>query len=163
MIGPAAIPSLADYLANTENKTYARGAASGALTEIAEGHPESRQDCVEALVKALELFEQNNETINAFIIYELVDLKAVEHIELMEKAFKANKVEEIVCGDFEDIQIDLGLLAERKTPPQYGLFRRREESFVSPRTPSSKKARQEKARRKQEKLSRKKNRKKKKK
>jgi len=168
MIGPAAIPSLADYLANPENKTYARGAAAGALPEIVEGHPEAREECVAALAKALELFEQNDETINAFIICELVDLRAVEHVELMEKAFKADKVEEVVCGDFEDIQIDLGLLAERKTPPRYPSFkpdiiRRQEESLFSPRAASTKKAKQEKAKRKQEKLSRKKNRKKKKK
>ena len=127
MIGPAGIPSLADYLANTENKPYARGAAAGALTGIAKGYPETRNECVAAQAKALELFEQNDESINAFIICELVDLKAVEHIELMEKAFKAEKVEEIVCGDFEDIQIELGLLAERITPPQYGSFHRQAE------------------------------------
>jgi hypothetical protein len=168
MIGPAAIPPLADYLANPENKTYARVAAGRALTKIAKDYPETRDDCVAALAKALELFEQSDETINAFIISDLVDLKAVEHVDLMEKAFEAGKVEESVDGDFEDIQIDLGLLAERKTPPRYSSFmpdiiRGQEESLFSQRAASTKKAKQEKAKRKQEKLSRKKNRKKKKK
>lgn len=163
MIGPAAIPPLAEYVASPENKTYARGAACGALKKIAEEYPESREDCVAALVKALELFERNDETINAFIIWDLVDLKAVEQIDLIEEAFKAGNVEEMVGGDFEDVQIELGLMAKRKTPPRYSLFSRREELSVDSRAASSKRSKQEKAKRKQEKLSRKKNRKKKKK
>ena len=163
MIGPVTIPPLAEYVANPENKTYARGAACGALNKIAEDYPESREDCVAALARSLELFEQNDEALNAFIIGDLVDLKAVEQIELIEKAFIAGRVDEMVGGDFEDVQIELGIMDKRKTPPRYGPFRRQEEILVDFRAVSSKKAKQEKAKRKQEKLSRKKNRKKKKK
>jgi hypothetical protein len=167
-IGPASIPPLAAYLANPQNKLYARGAAAGSLAQIAEDHPAAREDCLASLAHALEAYETNDEALNAFIIADLVNLKAVEYVDLMERAFLAERVEEIVCGDFEDIQVDLGLLAERKTPARYSLFRsgfglRRSEPLDATRAASQKSAKKEKAKRKQEKLSRRKNRKKKKK
>jgi hypothetical protein len=167
-IGPAAITPLAAYLSNPQNKLYARGAAAGSLAQIAEDHPAARDDCLAALAHALEAYEQNDEALNAFIIADLVNQKAVEYIDLMERAFLAERVEEIICGDFEDIQVDLGLLAERKTPPRYSLFRsglgsRRSEPLDAPRASTQKAAKKEKAKRKQEKLSRKRNRRKKKK
>ena len=161
MIGPAAIAPLAAYLANPENQTYARGAAAGSLAQIAKDNPDARENCVAALVKALESFEQNNETINAFIIIELVRLKAVEHIALIEQAFQADKVDEWVGGDFEDIQVNLGLLTKRNTPARNAGFM--PEPLAGARAASHKSTKKEKAKRKQEKLSRKKNRKKKKK
>ena len=161
MIGPTAIAPLAAYLANPENQTYARGAAAGSLAQIAENLPGYREDCLAAMVRALQSYNQNNETINAFIIAELVALKAVEHIALIEQAFQADKVDELVGGDFEDIQVNLGLLAERKTPARYARFM--PEPLAGARAASHKSTKKEKAKRKQEKLSRKKNRKKKKK
>jgi hypothetical protein len=43
----------------------------------------------------------------------LGQLKALEHLGLIEQAFQADKVDEIIMGDFEDVQVDPGLLKKR--------------------------------------------------
>jgi len=72
---------------------------------------------VEALQAGLEQFERNDETVNSFIISYLADLKAVEAAPLVERAYQADVVDLSVQGDFEDWQIELGLLEKRLTPP----------------------------------------------
>lgn len=51
------------------------------------------------------------------MISYLVDLKALEALPLIEQVFASGNVDLFVCGDFEDVQIELGLLEERLTPP----------------------------------------------
>lgn len=123
LIGPAAIPALSQYLADDSQGLYSRAVASHSLTAIAQQYPASRADCVAAMARALENFAQNNDSLNAFLIGDLLELKAVECAPLIERAYAANRVEEIVNGDWEDAQIELGLKSEREHPPQYNLVR----------------------------------------
>jgi len=51
------------------------------------------------------------------LILYLVDLKAVEIAPLVEQAYQADVVDLSVLGDYEDFQIEVGLLKERLTPP----------------------------------------------
>jgi len=117
MIGPAAIPSLREYLLKSDKLEWASVTLAHGLVEIGNRHPEQHDACVEVLQTALELYETNSETFNAFLISYLADLKAVEAAPLVEKAYHANVVDLSVLGDFEDFQIQLGLLEERQTPP----------------------------------------------
>jgi hypothetical protein len=68
----------------------------------------------------------------------------------MQAAFEAGAVEQGLTGDWEDVQVELGLLPERQTEPRYQL---------QPGTPT---ARQQKAkeRRRSQKRSRQRNRRK---
>jgi hypothetical protein len=116
MIGPAAIPTLAAYLADTSHPLYARIAAAHSFAEIGVNHPDSRADCVAALTAQLERFAENDPTLNAFLVSYLMDLKAVESAPVMERAFAAGQVELPVAGDWEDVQIELGLRQKRETP-----------------------------------------------
>jgi hypothetical protein len=169
LIGPAAIQPLAAYLLDTGNKPYARGIACEALKEMAIAHPETGEDCVAGLAAALQLYKRNDETLNGFIIYDLVDLKAVEHLGLIEEAFQADRVDVRVNGDFEDVQIELGLLKERKTPLRVNpsldgwLSLEEKELIRSEPSRSREEEKKAKAKRKQEKQSRRANRKRKKK
>jgi len=169
MIGQAAINPLAAYLADSAQKLYARATAAEALKAIAEAFPERRAECAAGLAAALEAYQQNDEALNGFIISAMVDLKAVEHLGLIERAFQADKVDESVLGDFEDVQVELGLLAKRKTPARPLRFFPGPHGTLAMRDPAAerwaenKRAQKAKARRKQEKSSRRKNRKKKKK
>ena len=158
MIGSACTPALAAALADPARQLYARWLACTSLAHIALSYPEQRTACLEAMAATLQGFEQNDEALNAAIISDMVDLKAVEHLPLIEQAFKADKVDEMVMGDFEDVQVELGLLEERLTPfhPYWVAS-----PTPSPRTTTRKVNKKEKAKRKQEKKSRKKNRKKK--
>jgi hypothetical protein len=90
---------------------------------IAEEHAEKRVECIAALSAGLELFEQNDETVNSFIISYLADLNAAEAAPLVERAFQSERVDLSIMGDYEEFQIAVGLLKERLTPrPKYGWF-----------------------------------------
>ncbi|KAA0266333.1 MAG: PBS lyase [Chloroflexi bacterium] len=117
MIGPASIPPLRDYLLKPDKFKWASVTMSHGLAEIGKQNPEYRSACVEALQAALERYAENGETINAFLIDYLAELKAVEAAPLVERAYQADAVDISVLGDFEDFQILVGLLKKRLTPP----------------------------------------------
>lgn len=117
MIGPSCIPPLRGYLLDPGKQTWASVTLAHGLAEVGKQHPESRLSCVEALQTSLVSYLTNDETINAFLISCLADLKAVEAVDLVERAFQADVVDISVMGDFEDFQIEIGLLEERLTPP----------------------------------------------
>jgi len=171
MIGPAAIEPLAAYLRDPSHGTWACIAAVDSLGAIGKEHPEARDACVAALTGILEDFEDNDRSVNAFIISGLLDLKAVQTAQLMERAFAADAVDLSVVGDWEEVQIAMGWKIARETPvPEGGWFgaeARREELVEAAarveqnraRPPANKSRAKAKARRKQAKKSRRKNRK----
>jgi hypothetical protein len=117
MIGPASIPPLRDYLLKPDKFEWASVTMAHSLAEIGKRNPEYRSACVEVLQAGLEQYAENGETINAFLIDYLAELKAVEAAPLVERAYQAGTVDISVLGDFEDFQIEVGLLKERLTPP----------------------------------------------
>jgi hypothetical protein len=143
---------------------YARTAASSALAEIGNRHPEERERCLQGISSLLEKYETNDEGFNGFLIGDLIDMKAVEKIDLIKKAFDAHAVDELIHGDVEDVQIEMGLLEKRLTPERpwrSGRFAPGPDDFFASGPKSGKAAKKEKNKRKQEKKSRKKNRKRK--
>lgn len=115
MIGPAAIPALTRYLQDVGNGVFPRAACAHGLSLIAENHPDMRDRVVAILSNQLKLFMQNDPDLNGLLISRLLDLKAVEAAPVMEQAFAANSVELFVAGDWEDVQVELGLLPARET------------------------------------------------
>jgi len=108
MLGPAAIPALAAYLADTSHEMYSRSYASNGITEIADRYPESREECIAIISKQLENFEENDEELNAFLVTNLLQIKAVETLPLIERAFKADKVDDFIV-DLDDVLVGFGL------------------------------------------------------
>jgi len=115
-IGPAAIEPVTVYLADTTHDDWARVAAAITLGRVGQAHPETRAACVARLTAQLERFAEQSEHLNAFLISPLLDLRSVEAAPLMERAFAAERVDETVAGDWEDIQIELGLKTKREHP-----------------------------------------------
>ena len=164
MIGSAAIEPLKKYLADESNPMYARSATSSALAEIGNRYPEERERCIQGIAVVLEKYETNDEGLNGFLIGDLIDVKAVEQIDLIQKAFEADAVDEMINGDVEDVQIEMGLLEKRITPERpwrLSRFAPESDDLFASAPKSSKAAKKEKKKRKQEKKSRKKNRKRK--
>jgi hypothetical protein len=131
-IGPAALPALRHYLAEPEHGDFPRAAAARGVSLTGSAYPDQRDECVEILTHQLQQFETNEKTLNAFLISYLVDLNASESAGTMEKAYAANRVDLTVLGDWEDAQIELGLLSERETPARNYLMEDLEEK--SPET-----------------------------
>ena len=122
MIGPAALPAVAAYLADVSHGLWARVAAASSLKEIGRRHPDARSECVAVLTRQLEHFAGQDESLNAFLVGPLLDLKAVESAPVMKRAFAADRVAIGVNGDWEDVQIHMGLLQKRSTPkPDYAM------------------------------------------
>jgi hypothetical protein len=119
-IGPAAISPLEQYAASSQNPLHARGAAATGLQDIGLAHPEARDAVVAALTRLLENYAEpgRDPALNGFLVSSLVDLEATEAARLMERAFAAGAVEGDMGGDWEDVQIELGLKEERATERQ---------------------------------------------
>lgn len=110
LIGPTkALPLLTHYIADIAHSTNARALAIECVKRIATDHPESRPIVIELLAKQLELFAENDVDLNAALVGALVDLQATETAPLIERAYAARRVDLDLMGDWEDVQINLGL------------------------------------------------------
>ena len=118
-LGAPAIEPCREYLADSSHSTFARVAAGYALSEIGKQHPGTRDDCIQALMSSLQEYQNDDETVNAFSLSYLAELKAVEAAPLAEEIFKAGRAEIEVAGDYEDYQIRVGLLQKRVTPSKF--------------------------------------------
>lgn len=110
LIGPVALDPLAAYLADTDHGLWARITAAASLAKIGVQHPETRDACVAALVQTLERFAENDEGLNADVIYNLTELHAVEAVDLIQRAFDADQVDHMVMGGWQEVQVELGLI-----------------------------------------------------
>ncbi len=115
-IGPVVLPHLTEFLADREQGLWSRVTCVACFEKMSEAHPETRQECIDTITRQLKRFERQDETLNGFLISTLIDLKAVEVAPLMQRAFDAGRVDWSVAGDWEDVQIELGLLKRRSTP-----------------------------------------------
>jgi hypothetical protein len=166
MIGPAALRPIRDALpaaAREPDPSWKVGRLGEALVKIAQAHPEARDEAVALLTRQLRVWPEQDAELNAFLIADLMDLQAVEAAPVMQEAFEGDAVDEAVVGDWEEVQVDLGLLAERITPrPRFVAplhpFPHRERENAPPAQPSTKAAAKAHNRRKAAKQSRKKNR-----
>ena len=117
LIGAAAIPGLTEYLADSDHLLFARAAAAHALTNIGNMYPEEREVCADILEHELTRYRSNDPLLNGFLVADLLDLKALKALPIIEKAFRHSCVDLSIMGDYEDVEIELGLKTERTTPP----------------------------------------------
>lgn len=159
MIGKAALHGATLLLFDEERGEEVRLAAAAVIANVAHEHPERRDEAAAILVKQLEDWPHQSPLLNAYLIADLVGLREAGAAAVMEAAFAAGAVDLTVGGDWEDMQIELGLLSERVTPPPpETVMALHREGSARPPTNAEAKA---KARRKAEKAARKRNRKKK--
>lgn len=131
MIGRDAIAVLSEYLNDDTHSLHPRVTSAYSLERIGTKNPEARDECVLALTKQLEKFKENDPELNSFLIGYLLDLKAIESLPIMEQAYAADCVDCFVVGDFEDVEISLGLKSERQNKKTYSPFFEGNEALVS--------------------------------
>lgn len=163
MIGAAAIPALTAYLADTSRDVSPRISAAQALFEIAMSNAEAQEACIAAFTHQLEAFRKNDRELNGFMIWYLMDLHAIEAAPLMKRAFAAGRVDKMVVGDWEDVQVALGLKPDAERDDDFlgieDIYEPEPEPFIPQSAAKRKKA---KTKRNMARKSRKQNRKKKK-
>jgi len=121
-MGVNSIEPLSCYIQDPSKDCWSITAAGRALELIGTDYPEMRKACVDAISKRLERYSENEDVLNALLIGNLVDLKAVESLDLIRSTFLANTVDITVMGDLEDVEIELGVRKVRVTPkPRFHL------------------------------------------
>ncbi len=116
LIGVEAIPFLKEFLADSSNDVFARSDVAGSLVAISDQYPETLDSNVAAIAGELEKFRDNDPTFNGLLIGRLIDLQAVETIDLIERAFKANQVDTMINGDWSEVQMWFGLIPRDEIP-----------------------------------------------
>ncbi len=109
LIGPAAIPTLAAHLADESLDLSPRIRAVSSLERIGDLHPDARDEAVAILARQLAEFDTNHPELNGFLVDALAELEAIETAEVIERAFAAERVDEILPGDWDEVQVRLGL------------------------------------------------------
>ena len=107
MIGPAALPALAEYMANLSHTVSSRISVITSIENIAKRWPGARDECVSLLEKRLERFKENEPLVNGFLVLALVKLGAKEAASLIKPAFDAGFVNTMVTGDWVVVQREL--------------------------------------------------------
>ena len=118
-MGRGAIPALSRYLADSSHDPWARITASASIAEIGKRFGDAREEAVSCVSQGLEAHAENAPTLNAFIIRDLIELQAKEAAPAIEQAFSARRVNYMVQGDWEDVQVALGLLERRLSPREF--------------------------------------------
>jgi hypothetical protein len=109
LIGPAAFPPLAAYLADLSHTDSSRISAISRIERIGKRWPDAKAEALAMLEERLERFEENESDVNAFLVEALVELGATDAAPLIERAFAQGYVDPMVMGDWEDVQVELGL------------------------------------------------------
>ncbi|MDR3088781.1 MAG: DUF1186 domain-containing protein [Desulfobulbaceae bacterium] len=162
MFGAVVLPELIRFFNDPDRDLFARLVVIRAMTDLAMAETSHRDEVVAVLFRALSALEENDKAFNGFVIGALRDLRAVEATPLIEEAFAKNQVDINIIGDWEDVQIALGLLAMRKTPRPIMPWPPIHEDVAPTKRPTAPKAKKpdNKAKRKAARASRKKNRRK---
>jgi len=118
-IGAPAIPHIQTYFASPEDSPFNRAFVSNGLVAIARKERALHAQAVGILTQELARFKDNSDEWNAFLIWDLTELGAGEALPLIEKAFAADAVDDLVCGDLQDVRAEFGLVAPRidSNPP----------------------------------------------
>ncbi|MBF1999985.1 MAG: DUF1186 domain-containing protein [Synechococcales cyanobacterium M58_A2018_015] len=111
LIGPAVLAPVRNFLANPENAFYCRWTAANILVKLGQAHPEVWQDCTAVLAERLEQFSRNSREFNGMVVSCLIDLQAQDAAPKIERAYAAKWVDESICGDWIDVQRELGLIS----------------------------------------------------
>lgn len=108
VMGPPAILALMAWLSDKSHDEPSRALAGTSLAKIATKYPESRPSCVAALSALLEDPTKNSPFINGSVVGELLALQAVESAALIERAYAAGVVDEVLACTWEHAQWELG-------------------------------------------------------
>ena len=118
MIGPTCIPTLTDYLVDGKHSSWGKMTAASGLTNIAKSYPVHREECTQLLTDALARHKQQPSELNGSLVAKLLDLEATDAADVIEKAYKEGPMDEMVCGSWARVQIELGLATAADFTPE---------------------------------------------
>ena len=112
MLGPSVLETSKKFLKDPSKNVWARIVAAEVISNIAQSYPQYREDSVQIFGEELKKYKINDISLNAFLILGLVRLQSHDYLNEMKAAFEIGCVDEMIMGDWEDVQVELGLLGE---------------------------------------------------
>ena len=108
-IGPSAIEPLIRLAKDALAVDFVRSTAVRALRQIADYHPHTRDHVVASLTEFMTAAAANDADLNAGVMVELVELRATEAAEPIERAFAADRIDVGMMGDWDQVRKELGV------------------------------------------------------
>jgi uncharacterized protein len=99
-----------------------RGLAMSVLPLVVKAHPATREAVIEQLTTLLAHQTADTAELNGFLVLALIELKALDSLVVMHNAYQKGIVSEAVAGDWEDVEMSLGLRKERSQPRANDLY-----------------------------------------
>jgi hypothetical protein len=112
MIGESAIPGIRRYLSHrgpSQEAAFSQFTAIEGLEKIAKANPELKPQCIEICIEELRYASKHSTDVNGFLAGVLASFKVVDAANVIEQAFAGGYVDPSISGDWDDIQVDLGL------------------------------------------------------
>ncbi|MEO0708870.1 MAG: hypothetical protein AAF050_24875 [Cyanobacteria bacterium J06649_5] len=122
MVGLPGLVALEGFFDSPDIDMWAQIRGAEGVAVFADRNPALRARCVAFLTQALSHSAQRQATVNGFLVYYLVELKATETSAVIEQAFQRNQVDEDVLGRWPDVQIQLGLAKVTDFSPELLLY-----------------------------------------
>ena len=97
------------FLKDPSKNKWARIIAAEAITSVAQSYPQYREDSIQIFGEELKKYKINDISFNAFLILGLVKLQSYDYLKEIKDAFEARCVDGMLMGDWEDVQVELGL------------------------------------------------------
>jgi hypothetical protein len=107
-VGQPALEPLRQYIQDTTRWQYGRWNAGTAVEQVAQQHPELRDQAVEILSDVLVHAVDNDPETNGFILGDLLQLNAVEALPIIRSAFEQDLIDESIAGDWGEVLKALG-------------------------------------------------------
>ncbi len=130
-VGAPAVAPLRAYLEDQSRWVWGRSRAAGALGDIVEQHPELRAEVVPMLSDMLSRVEELPEEVATGVMGALVDIKAVETLPLIRRAFELGKINETMYGPWGEVLKTLGIAPDADDPLIEESHRRYQERWDS--------------------------------
>ena len=108
MLGLPVLETSKTFLKDPSKNVWVRIVAAEAITNIAQSYPQYREDSAHIFGEELKKYKINDISLNAFLILGLVRLQSHDYLKEMKDAFEARCVDEMLMGDWEDVQVELG-------------------------------------------------------
>ena len=116
LIGPSAIPTIQHYLADQSRDLDGRFYAISCLEKLGKHYPQETEHCIDVLAQQLANFKENDPSLNGFLISGLCHLNATDKVSDIRRAFAARRVDYTIIGDWDEVQVQLGLKTRNEVP-----------------------------------------------
>lgn len=109
MLGIDALSALTLCLQNLKVSVYVRSVVADAMMMLAKQKPQQRSDVVDEFMSYLRKPDLSQPLLNGLVITNLVDLAAVEAIDLIRHIYDLGCVDQSCAGDIFEVEEALGL------------------------------------------------------